>query len=570
MPAPAAEQTGGFRTDLRALLLLVLVAVVLRGWQLTHTEVASRDSIGYIRIAWQLEHGDWQKGLREAQQHPGYPLVVLAISWPVRHFVHADLATQMQYSAQIASALASILLVLPMYYLGRELFDRRVGFWTALFFQCLPSSGREMADGLSEPLFLLTAASALAFACAAMRSGRILPFALCGLCGSLAYLTRPEGGILIAATGIVLLGMQMSRRRLPWRRALIGGAALVVAAGVIAVPYIITIGGLTAKPTAIDIMKALASFLDWAFGWVRGGGSAHATAAPLFAVWRPDTGTEPAGRTWWSVVSLLEVLSKGFFYVFWVPALLGLWWFRDRFRLVPGTWVLLLVCVPVGLLLYRVAHLKGYVSDRHTLLIVLSGSYFAVAALLRISEALAGWVFRVWPALLHIRWLSAPAAGSLLLILAVVAPLPRTLEKLHADRSGFRAAGYWLAQHSQPGDDIIDPYCWARYYAGRVFTEGAEGLPCQRPEVHYLVYEESATKHTRLPEWWVAKEMVETGIPREIHHLSVKRGKDHAKVVIYEMSATEFRELYRRLSDRDRGTFDGGLHTGVTAAAREE
>ena len=35
--------------------LLALFAVGLRGWQLTHTEVAARDSIGFIRHAWQWE-----------------------------------------------------------------------------------------------------------------------------------------------------------------------------------------------------------------------------------------------------------------------------------------------------------------------------------------------------------------------------------------------------------------------------------------------------------------------------------------------------------------------------------
>ena len=116
-------------------------------------------------------------------------------------------------------ALAGVLLVVPMFYLGRELFNRRLGFWAALLVQCLPVSGREMADGLSEPLFLLASAAALVFACRALRLGSAAAFALAGLCSGLAYLVRRRRRSIAAMTGLVLLGMQaVPRRRRPWRR----------------------------------------------------------------------------------------------------------------------------------------------------------------------------------------------------------------------------------------------------------------------------------------------------------------------------------------------------------------
>ena len=42
-------------------------------------------------------------------------------------------------SAQLVSALASVLLLVPMFYLGREVFERRIAFWSCLLFQCLPT-----------------------------------------------------------------------------------------------------------------------------------------------------------------------------------------------------------------------------------------------------------------------------------------------------------------------------------------------------------------------------------------------------------------------------------------------
>ena len=61
----------------------------------------------------------------------------------------------MVLDCQLASSLAAVLLVIPMFYLGRELFDRRVGFWSAALFECLPVTARITSDALSEATFLL-------------------------------------------------------------------------------------------------------------------------------------------------------------------------------------------------------------------------------------------------------------------------------------------------------------------------------------------------------------------------------------------------------------------------------
>jgi hypothetical protein len=531
--AREAAEAGGFRADLPWLAVVLLVAVALRGWQLTHTEVASRDSIGYIRIAWQLEHGPWGEVLRNASQHPGYPVALLGVSHAVRRVANRDLAYLMQISAQLTSAAASVLLVFPTFYLGRELFGRRVAFWTALLFQCLPASGRGMADGLSEPMFLVGATAALAFACHALRRGSPVSFALCGACSALAYLTRPEGLLIAGLTAVVLVaGQLVAGWRQPWRRVVVGGASLTLAALAIGGPYAWTIGNWTVKPTALKVGDS--------FGLKPAdGSSSHAEhrgagAGPLLAVWWQDgDGVAPSQRTWWGVMSLLEVLSKGFFYFYWAPALVGLWWFRDRFRLVSGTWVLALLCAILAFLLYRVAQVMGYLSDRHTLLIVLAGSYFAVAALDRLARTAAGWLARWVPALAGTAWADGRRWSLLLLLAAVLSPLPRTLERLHADRTGFRAAGYWLAQHALPGDFVLDPYCWAHFYAGRVFTEDVQGLPRHEPLVEYLVVEVSDNKHTRLKEHQSAVVLARYG--KEVHRWNVRRGKDRAAIIVYEL-----------------------------------
>src|SRR5262249_24814017 len=147
---------------------------------------------------------DWRTVIKNAPQHPGYPVALLGVSLPLREVLPGSLADRMQLSAQITSALASVLLIFPMVALGRELFDRKIALASAFLFHCLPASGRVMPDGLSEPLFLLPACVALWLCVCGMRTRSPWAFAGAGLSAGLAYWTRPEGGLIVVATGLVL------------------------------------------------------------------------------------------------------------------------------------------------------------------------------------------------------------------------------------------------------------------------------------------------------------------------------------------------------------------------------
>jgi hypothetical protein len=508
-PEVSAPFARGFtRTDLVYVLVLALVATGLRTWQLTHTTVASRDSIGYARIAWRLEHGDWKKVIPHAPQHPLYPAALLVVSQGVRHYLPDDLPFAMQLSAQLTSAVAGVLLVLPMFLLGRELFDRRTAFGATLLFQCLPSGGRVLGDGLSEGLFLLFATWALYLAARALRGRSMLPFALAGLASGLAYLTRPEGLIIAAVTGLVLLGAQvMARWRRPWLNLLGAGAALSLTTLAVGGPYMALIHGLTVKQSAIrvgDTLKLTGALntkkMDQRV-------ASLGVGLPLLAEWsdpNPDQHL-PSERRLWGFQVVANMLIRGFFWSSWLPALIALWVRRDRFWLVPGTWVVFLLCSMIAAALYGVAVVVGYASDRHLLLVILLGCYWAAAGVPILGEWVATTLGRIRPAWRGSRWTDGGLWALGLWLLFCVGPLARTLETLHADRAGFRQAGYWLAEHAQTGDKIDDPYAWSNYYAGHVFTEvdPDDGLPFTqgpeaKPKVRYVVMEVSDNKHARL------------------------------------------------------------------------
>jgi Dolichyl-phosphate-mannose-protein mannosyltransferase len=521
-PETAVESLRLDWPDWRLIAILALVTFGLRTYQLCTTEVTARDSISYIHIAWRLEHGDWRQVIRDSPQHPGYPIAVLAASLPARLFFPNDLPYAMQLGAQLASAAASILLVAPLFWMGRQLFNRRIGFWAVLVFQCLPCSGRIMADGLSEGVFLLFALTALAFAMYSLQAKSIVGFALAGAASGLAYLTRPEGLLISAAAGLTLLGMQVFRN---WRRSWLTvgacGAALTTAVLLVSGPYMFVIGGLTVKTTGNALMKDATAEAD------------HPVEAPLDGVargpallavwWRGDAGV-PSGRYLWGLQTLAEVLSKAFFFVLWIPALAGLVTFRDRFRTVPGAWMLLLVCVLLGGVLYRVAVRMGYLSDRHTILILACGVLWATAAVEAAARGLAKLLAN------RSSWLPASVGAAALLLVVTVAPLWRTLEPLHGDRVGFRAAGHWLAEHAGPQEAVFDPFGWSGYYAGRYFQDG----PGQEPWAYVVIEESTNNKHSHLVTMPEAEKLARRGV--KMCSFPAPRGKESAEVVIYYLT----------------------------------
>jgi 4-amino-4-deoxy-L-arabinose transferase-like glycosyltransferase len=446
----------------------------------------------------------------------------------VRRFFPNDLPYAMQLSAQLASSLASVLLVVPMFYLGRELFDRRVAFWGALLFQCLPSSGRVMADGLSEPLFLLFAAAALALAALALRRGWAVGFGLSGIAAGLAYLTRPEGLLLPVVASGVLLGMQaFARWRRPWLTTLKCGACLTVAVLAVSLPYMHLIGGITQKRGPNLIFGTPRSGDDWkAPDMTEPQSAVTVSPAPLAMWW---TGDEKAwtGRTYWAVLALRDVLVKGFFFVLWLPALAGLYWFRDRFRETPAAWLLLALSGLFAAGLYLLALKAGYLSDRHTLLILMCGVFWVAAPFEAVGRKLAALVAgpvrrpwndgRVW------------AAAMLLPLLAP--PLWRTLEPLHADRAGFRTAGYWLAKNVPADEAVFDPYGWAGYYAGHSDDNYLGDLT----KFRYVVLETANGSHSHLPTVPLAETLAKGGTL--LYVCPATRGKGAGEVRIYSLRA---------------------------------
>ena len=120
--------------------------------------------------------------------------------------------------------------------------------------------------------------------------------------------------------------------------------------------------------------------------------------------------------------------------------------------------LVVLVGCNVALLIYLAIRV-GYVSERHTVLLTLLACQFAAAGLPLFAAGLGQLLPRV-------ERLGVRITASGILATLVALSLPFALKPMHQHREGHKHAGLWLAHHITDKDAIIDPFCWAEWYAG--------------------------------------------------------------------------------------------------------
>ncbi|MGF1582881.1 MAG: ArnT family glycosyltransferase [Gemmataceae bacterium] len=453
------------------LLMLLVLAFVIRGTVLWNTAVPARDGLAYIHYAFRLEREPVPQVLRESYHHPGYPFSILAVSWPIRAWTDLTGSRMTQLSAQLASSLAGWLLVIPMFYLGKRIYNVHVGFWGALLFQCLPSSGPALSDAISEPLFLLFVCSGLLFACESIQKFSLWCFGLCGLFVGLAYLVRPEGLVVLVACGLVLVARQcLPSTRTTWRRFVVGTTALVAPCVCVAAPYAWTIGGITNKPSVRQMTNTTQT--------AQADEKTPDGHLPLFAV-HIRTDTSPGKRILNAIKAFALEFAHGYQYFGWIFVLLGVGWYSHRLGKVPGAWVLVVLMALQTTLVFWLLMKIGYVSQRHILILVICTVFQAVAVMLALPGRLLAWIHskensrtqkeaNVFSMLLP----TYSYLGVALVVLSMVLGLTRTLRPLHANCRGHYFAGKWLAAHTTSTDIVLDDHGWARFYAERKFIRG--------------------------------------------------------------------------------------------------
>lgn len=528
------------------LVVLIGLVAALRGWLLVTTVVCARDSVGFVRYALTFDEKTWSNTLLAQHQHPGYPIAIWAVSKPLRA-VWGTTPEIMTFSAQLVSAAAAVALACVMYFLGKRLWDRFIGFFAALLFQVLPTSGHHLSDGISDGLFLLLCLCALLHLIRAWETASTRRYALSGVFIGLAYLTRPEGLLILPAAWLFALYMlgrpPFPRASLPQgglsdklRQTGIGLAAVTFTCALAGAPYYLATGQITRKPS----VRQMIVVEDAAIAEQPHAGG-HPLFASLFAGFFAPAG-DFSGQLYRSVRALLNELCQAFHYGGVFLLLVGLIFGGISLARHAGVALLVVYALLHVTILLRLGYTVSYVSDRHVMIVVAMACFPCVIGAERLAGFVLSWTKRLRGSIGDAAGESlCRVAAAALMALTFIICIGKTLQPLHANRIGNHAAGRWLAGVMRPGDRIEDEYCWSQYYAGQM-TDSEDAIsPADGSPVKYVVI---TRRRDGVQD--AAEKLLADVNPRVVFHWPASAPMDQARVLVYAMPHSFISEPWTR------------------------
>lgn len=231
------------RTEYLTVLGIALLALAVRLVLVLWADRAIRwDEPDYLTLARNLATGRGFSvaGHTELHYAPLFPLVAS---------VFYRLLGDLKAASDTVYVLAGAALVVPFWVLVRRLFGGRVALAASLLLALCPAlNGSVLYWGtMTEPLYLLCVFAGLGFTWLAAEDGRVGPAVAAGVCFALAYLTRPEGSFYAALGAAVLVVGVLARRQARSGRAWAALVGFILAAILVALPYLVYIHAHTGR-----------------------------------------------------------------------------------------------------------------------------------------------------------------------------------------------------------------------------------------------------------------------------------------------------------------------------------
>jgi hypothetical protein len=445
--------TGPMKRSVGVLVVLLLVAVGVRVWMMNHSETISKDGVGYVAMARAMAV-DAGEAIRTHPRHPGYPSMILVSHALLRSVgVVDDSVEGWDIAGRWVSILASVAVLVGLWMLAVQGFDRRVAWITVLLSALARKWAAVGCDVLADPLSVAfqvwTGVAAIAAVrCYRDRSKRAaLLVVLVGLGAAGAYYVRPEGGQIIIASGVCwLLCAGFRDRRWDW--ALISGGVALGVMLLVASPYMMTIGGLTCRKLHLGAPQA-------------------SMVGGLLAARAP-------GTIFWSAVStFISQLTEAMHPIL---AGLGLGWLIGFTASRWGQHPVLMALVgpsprraPTVLVATSVVVLAGLTIPQHIASGMLSHRYLLFCAV-GLSPLAGAGVVMVARLICHLAerlgWKVIPSLAIVLVLVPVTAGLVfHGFQPLHETRTFLRRAGEYVAENAGPDDILLTDLGLVTHYA---------------------------------------------------------------------------------------------------------
>jgi 4-amino-4-deoxy-L-arabinose transferase-like glycosyltransferase len=453
----------------RSLFAVVLVATILHIASIAQTILPAQDGLKFIRIARRFQVDSWADVVRASDAHPLYPALI-AVTEPVVAWFTGHGAYSWRIAAQAVAVLASVGLIVPLYGLTRELFDRRIALLAAGFGVLFPRAAEIGHDTLSDSLGLLGTFLTLWLGLLALRRNDWRIALGAGAAAGFGYLARPEVLVAPVAVGVAwFIGL-----RRPYRRAIAEGApalgACLLATIALVGSYALVKGELSEK-----LALRLATSLGQQQILIR---PVPQRVPPGLDDPRwdfsPKEETDHIPIKNWRY-AILRIIGRWWEELCWFFAVMTVWGLA-RYRFIrdlcpereadetskSARRLLLVFSAAYTIALVRHSALLGYLSGRHVVALLYASLPFAAAGTFVCARGIA--------VKLHFGRHTARWAGALagcLLVIASVAVQMQPSHLNHLSRFGHWSAGTWLAQSARPDELVLDTRGWARFVSGQ-------------------------------------------------------------------------------------------------------
>jgi 4-amino-4-deoxy-L-arabinose transferase-like glycosyltransferase len=216
------------------LIVILFIAFALRLILVFQPEVIHYDGMEYIRHAKETLAGNWTAGA----SGPVYPAFIAFAYVFTKNFELAGIWVSVIFGA---------LLVIPVFYLGKEIFNERVGVVSGLVAAVHPFLYVPSGSVLTESTYHFFIVTSVLFGWFAFNRGRFYGVLLFSLFASLSFLTKPEAIGLLFIFSFWVLWFNPLKERRHWMRRIAMILAAVLAFLAFSAPYLVRIRAETGK-----------------------------------------------------------------------------------------------------------------------------------------------------------------------------------------------------------------------------------------------------------------------------------------------------------------------------------
>ncbi|REK19222.1 MAG: hypothetical protein DWQ37_02185 [Planctomycetota bacterium] len=487
------------------LVAILLFAAALQAVLWVRLPTISADGIIFIRIARELTEAPLAT-MRVEDQHPGFPMMLLAASQVVRWLgIHGEPDVWV-LGGMIVSFVCGLLSVAVVWLFARDLFDEKIANVAAIGFTVLPFPRTLAVDAQSDvphAFFYLLAAW---LATTGLARGEYRRLAGAGLASGLAFWIRPEG-LEVALVAVPVLAAYGWRAGWPWRRVSFSCAAVAGTALVVAAPYMVLAGKLTSKQLQFFKTKPAPTYLErLAEAEVSDPPARPKQPAAVAPVPKPgpapkppagkprpapNLSAPPAPEARYSAALVLSVVGSAFaafinsicqglkfvFIPFYLFGDVALYWRRPA--IVQIVFLSLLGALHIVVLM-TVFVISGYIAHRHVIPLVGLAMPFAALGLVESSACVARRLAslsrnasandaRVG------RLTKVCTAATLLVCCGLV--MPYTLRRLNYEFVPVMEATAWIESRAEPGTGILCNSPYVKFYAKLPVAELSHKAP---------------------------------------------------------------------------------------------